>query len=113
MIKKIGTVIIALIIIFITVAAFYLVISAILNATKAGPEDPEKYQDVTIVSKRKENTGMSCYELLFTTQCDIKYAYYVNNTIVSEPDFYSYQEGKTYSCYKGKIENSCKLKEDK
>ena len=51
MIKKIGTVIIALITIFITVAAFYLVILVILNATKAEPEDPEKYQDVTIVSK--------------------------------------------------------------
>lgn len=113
MIKKIGTVIIALITIFITVAAFYLVILVILNATKAEPEDPEKYQDVTIASKRKEHTGMSCYELLFTTQCDIKYAYYVNNTIVSESDFYSYQEGKTYSCYKGKIGNSCKLKENK
>ena len=109
MIKKIGTVIITL----ITIAAFYLVISAILNAAKSEPEDPEKYQDVIIVSKRKENTGMSCYELLFTTQCDIKYAYYVNNTIVSESDFYGYQEGKTYSCYKGKIENLCKLKENK
>ena len=41
MIKKIGTVIIALITIIITIAAFYLVISAILNATKAGTEDPE------------------------------------------------------------------------
>lgn len=113
MIKKIGTVIIALITIFITVAAFYLVILVILNATKAEPEDPEKYQDVTIASKRKEHTGMSCYELLFTTQCDIKYAYYVNNTVVPEPVFYEYQEGKTYSCYKGKIGNSCKLKENK
>lgn len=56
---------------------------------------------------------MSCYELLFTTQCDIKYAYYVNSTIVSEPDFYRYEEGKTYSCYKGKIGSSCKLKENK
>lgn len=113
MIKKIGTIIIAFITIIITVAAFYLVILAILNATKAEPEDPEKYQDVTIVSKRKENTGMSCYELLFTTQCDIKYAYYVNNTIVPEADFYRYQEGKTYSCHEGKIRSSCRLKDDK
>lgn len=112
MIKKIGTIIIALITIFITVAAFYLVILAVLNATKAEPEDSEKYQDVTIVSKRKENTGMSCYELLFTTQCDIKYAYYVNNTVVPESYFYKYQEGKTYSCYEGKI-SSCRLKENK
>lgn len=112
MIKKIGTVIITLITIIITIAAFYLVISAILNATKAGPEDPEKYQDVTIISKRKENTGVSCYELLFTTQCDIKYAYHVNNAIVSEADFNMYQEGKTYSCYEGKI-SSCRLKENK
>lgn len=113
MIKKIGTIIIALITIIITVAAFYLVISTILNATKAETEDPEKYQDVTIVSKRKENIGVSCYELLFTTQCDIKYAYYVNDTTVPEADFNMYQEGKTYSCYRGKIRSSCKLKGDK
>ena len=113
MIKKIGTIIITLISIIIFVAAFYLVILAALDDMDIEPKDPKKYQDVTIVSKRKENTGMSCYELLFTTQCDIKYAYYVNSTIVSEPVFYSYQEGKTYSCYKGKIGNSCKLKEDK
>ncbi len=108
MIKKIATITLA----FITVAAFYLVISATLDYIDE-PKGPEKYQDVTIVSKRKENTGMSCYELLFTTQCDIKYAYYVNSTIVSEPDFYRYEEGKTYSCYKGKIGSSCKLKENK
>jgi len=114
MIKKIGTIIITLITTIITVVACYLVFTAIFNENMdIGPEDPEKYQDVTIVSKRKENTGMSCYELLFTTQCDIKYAYYVNSTIVSESGFYSYQEGKTYSCYKGKIGNSCKLKENK
>ena len=113
MIKKIGTAILALISIIIFIAVFYLVILAALDYMDIGPKDPEKYQDVTIVSKRKENTGMSCYELLFTTQCDIKYAYYVNDKIVSEPDFYRYQEGKTYSCYKGKIGSSCKLKEDK
>lgn len=113
MIKKIGAIIIALITILITVAAFYLVISAILNATKAEPEDPGKYQDVTIASKRKENIGMSCYELLFTTQCDIRYAYYINNKIVPEAYFYKYQEGKTYSCYEGKIRSSCRLKDDK
>lgn len=113
MIKKIGTVILALISIIIFIATVYMVILAALDDIGTEPKDPEKYQDVTIVSMRKENTGMSCYELLFTTQCDIKYAYYVNSTIVSEPDFYRYEEGKTYSCYKGKIGSSCKLKENK
>lgn len=112
MIKKIGTVIITLITIIITITAFYLVILATLDNIDE-PKEPEKYQDITIVSKRKENTGMSCYELLFTTQCDIKYAYYVNDKIVSEPYFYKYQEGKTYSCYNGKIGSSCRLKDDK
>lgn len=113
MIKKIGTVILALISIIIFIATVYMVILAALDDIDTEPKDPEKYQDVTIVSMRKENTGMSCYKLLFTTQCDIKYAYYVNSTIVSEPDFYRYEEGKTYSCYKGKIGSSCKLKENK
>lgn len=113
MIKKIGTVILTLISIIIFIAAFCLVILAALDDIDTGPKDPEEYQDVIIASKRKENTGMSCYKLLFTTQCDIKYAYYVNSTIVSEPDFYRYEEGKTYSCYKGKIGSSCKLKENK
>lgn len=112
MIKKIGTIIIAFITIIITVVAFYLVISATLDYIDE-PKDPKKYQDVTIISKRKENTGMSCYDSWITTECKIKYAYYVNNTIVSEPDFYNYQEGKTYSCYKGKIGGSCELKENK
>lgn len=113
MIKKIGTVIIALIAVIPIVIACYLIFTAIFNEIiDIGSEDPEKYQDVTIVSKRKENIGMSCYELLFTTQCDIKNAYYVNSTIVSEPDFYRYQEGKTYSCYEGKIGSSCRLKEN-
>lgn len=113
MIRKIGTIIIAFITVFITITAFYLVILAILNAAKAEPEDPEKYQDVTIVSMRKENAGMSCYDSWITTECKIKYAYYINNKIVSESDFYRYQDGKTYSCYEGKIGKSCRLKDDK
>ena len=112
MIKKIGIIIITIIAVITTITAFYLVILATLDNTDE-PKDPEEYQDVTIVSMRKENTGMSCYKHLFTTRCDIRYAYYINGKIVPEAYFYKYQEGKTYSCYEGKIRSSCRLKDDK
>lgn len=106
--------IIARIIIFIaavgTTAAAIILLIGFISTQVSEKQDPKNYRDIIVQSKNKVNSGMSCYKLIFVTQCDAKYEYRVNNIRVSEEIFHQFQEGQTYSCFLGDINSYCKLK---
>jgi hypothetical protein len=106
--------IIVKIIIFIatvgTIAAAIILLIGFISTQVSEKQDPKNYRDVIVQSKNKVNSGMSCYKLIFVTQCDAKYEYRVNNIRVSEEIFHQFQERQTYSCFLGDINSYCKLK---
>lgn len=72
-------------------------------------------ETITVDSKKKEESGLSCYKLIFTN-CSKTYKYFVNDKEVKEDFYNSVQEGSTYTCNKNKLSGDlyyCRPKVDK
>lgn len=67
--------------------------SALATAAKQEPEQ----RVITVDSKRAEDYGMYCYELIFT-HCNKKTNYFVNEKRVTKEFYDSVREGGTYTC---------------
>lgn len=84
--------------------------SALATEAKQEPEQ----RVITVDSKRAEDYGMYCYEVIFI-HCNKKTKYFVNEKKVTKDFYNSVREGGTYTCKISRFNNDlydCRPKVD-
>lgn len=99
-VRIIGTILLLIFVAALVVLGIIGIISFVSSlwsalATEAKQEPEQRV--ITVDSKRAEDYGMYCYELIFT-HCNKKTNYFVNEKRVTKEFYDSVREGGTYTC---------------
>ena len=105
--EKTKNIVYGITIVLVTITTAVLVVLGIIGITSfvsslrsalatEAKQEPEQ-RVITVDSKRAEDYGMYCYEVIFT-HCNKKTKYFVNEKKVTKDFYDSVREGGTYTC---------------